>query len=47
LEKLVKAGFKEKEIEIASGSCFDNICGHCRTDFVKENSPIRAKVYTH
>ena len=36
-----------KEVRISTGSCFDNICGHCHTDFVRRDSPIRAEVYTH
>lgn len=31
----------------ATGSCFDNICGKCHTDFVRRDSPIQAEVYTH
>lgn len=36
-----------EEVKVSHGSSFDNICGHCGTDFVKRNSPIRASVYTH
>jgi hypothetical protein len=47
LEKLVSNGFKEENIFIATGSCFDNVCGKCRADYVKKDSPIMAECYTH
>ena len=35
------------EVKESHGSCFDNICGHCGTDWVRIDSPMRAEVYTH
>jgi hypothetical protein len=35
------------DFKTASGSCFDNICGHCGADLVKEDSPILAQCFTH
>jgi hypothetical protein len=34
-------------VKHSTGSCFDNICGGCGTDFVRRDSPIRAVCYTH
>jgi len=36
-----------QKVYTASGSAFDNVCGNCRTDFVKWDSPILDEVYTH
>ena len=36
-----------EEVFHATGSAFDNICGKCRTDYVRRDSPIRANCYTH
>lgn len=47
-EALLAAGkYTEQNLAIASGSCFDNVCGHCRTNFVRRDSPINAVCYTH
>ena len=35
------------KVEVCSGSCFDNICGHCGADIVNQDSPILAPCYTH
>lgn len=35
------------EVATATGSCFDNICGHCHADIVRADSPIMANCYTH
>ena len=34
-------------VESSTGSCFDNLCGHCGADIVKPDSPILAECYTH
>ena len=36
-----------KEIHIAHGSCFDNVCGCCGANHVAADSPILAECYTH
>jgi hypothetical protein len=36
-----------EEVAVATGSAFDNICGHCHQNFVHRNSPTQAEVYTH
>ncbi len=36
-----------KEIHVAHGSCFDNVCGCCGANVVKADSPILAEVFTH
>lgn len=35
------------QVEVCTGSAFDNICGHCHADIVKPDSPILAECYTH
>lgn len=35
------------KVKVSHGSCFDNICGHCGSDIVRADSPIRASCYTH
>jgi hypothetical protein len=32
---------------VSTGSAFDNICGKCRADIVKPDSPINTPCYTH
>jgi len=47
-EDAVRAQRKMNEqVEVCSGSAFDNICGHCHADIVKPDSPILAECYTH
>lgn len=36
-----------EEVAVATGSAFDNVCGHCHRNFVRRDSPIQAEVYTH
>ena len=36
-----------KPVVCCHGSCFDNVCGGCGADWVREDSPIRAECYTH
>jgi hypothetical protein len=35
------------EVFVSTGSCFDNVCGCCHTDWVEIDSPINADCYTH
>jgi hypothetical protein len=43
-----RASIKLKtEVHVSSGSCFDNLCGHCHADIVQPDSPILAECYTH
>lgn len=37
----------KKEVACCCGSCYDNICGHCKVDIVEPNSPLTAEVFTH
>lgn len=41
------SGHLGEDVAVATGSSFDNVCGHCRTDFVRRSSPIRHSAYTH
>jgi len=34
-------------VAICTGSCFDNICGHCKSNIVEPDSPILSPCYTH
>lgn len=45
--KEIKKLLKKKEIFVATGSCYDNICGSCKTNFVEKDSPINHSCYTH
>jgi hypothetical protein len=35
------------KVYVSTGSCFDNICGHCHANIVQPDSPILAPCYTH
>ena len=37
----------KQKVTSCTGSCFDNICGHCHRNIVNPDSPILAEVYTH
>ena len=43
----VQAMIKTARVFISYGSCFDNICGHCRSNIVHPESPILSECYTH
>ena len=45
--RLTKRRGVPAEVAVAHGSCFDNVCGHCGTNFVRRDSPIRAELYVH
>lgn len=36
-----------ESVAVSYGSAFDNTCGHCRTDWVRWDSPFLAETYTH
>lgn len=35
------------EVNVCSGSAYDNICGACKANIVKTDSPINSECYTH
>jgi hypothetical protein len=41
------SGHLGEDVAVATSSSFDNVCGHCRTNFVLRSSPIRHPAYTH
>ena len=42
-----EARLKKQTVKVSYGSCFDNICGHCGVNIVKQNSPILSECFTH